>query len=503
MPSSFRPHRALIAAGIVLTALLAAVACTATPTATAEPTPIVQIVVATSSDTPTPPPSDTPTPTGTLAPNEPTPTPTYTPSPSPTANVVVPTLGYYLSTPQREPPTAIPTLVPRLDLPTEIINVLLVGRDNEVDGEFRTDTMIIVSINKSTGDITMVSLPRDLYVFIPGNTMGTLNTAVSQNRYAPDGPVALLRQTILYNFGITTHYYAVVDIENFISIIDDLGGVDVPVACEFSDVLLASPELDPFDDRNYVEFYVPAGIEPMDGTTAMWYARLRKTTDDYDRSRRQQDVLRAIYYRARSLDLIAQIPQLYTDNIDRVDTNMGLGDVLQFVPLVDKIDDGRIRTFTIRSPYTRPFTLDERFPQAQIPVAETFYPYIERLFTPPDTNRSAEDAFVVEILNATGDPDMALLAAYNLRLFGLAAIIGPDQPATNQTALIDYTTSDKGSPLPDIVDLFHLANDRVSASPDAASPVDFRIVLGADYDSCPFTGNAYYPIVRPTPTPQP
>ncbi|HMT21439.1 MAG TPA: LCP family protein, partial [Promineifilum sp.] len=90
-------------------------------------------------------------------------------------------------------------------------NILLLGKDMNADGssDTRTDTMIVVSINRETRTASMISLPRDLYVYMPNRIMSRLNTAVTL------GGVDLLKQTILYNFGIPIHYYAQVDFEGF------------------------------------------------------------------------------------------------------------------------------------------------------------------------------------------------------------------------------------------------------------------------------------------------
>ena len=193
-----------------------------TPTATATLT-----AIATSTPTETLTPTATRTlKTGepTFTPLPPTATPTLTPTATPTANLVQPTLGSYLSTPVRVPPTEIPPPAAKLDLPESVVNILLMGSDIEVSGETRTDTIIVVSVDKETGSVTMISIPRDVYVFIPSNTMGTINTAVSITRFAPQGPAALLAQTILYNFGIPIHYYAEIEIDSFMNIVDTLEG---------------------------------------------------------------------------------------------------------------------------------------------------------------------------------------------------------------------------------------------------------------------------------------
>ena len=122
----------------------------------------------------------------------------------------------------------------------DLLNILLLGNDGEItnDGFLRTDTMIVVSINRTAGTVAMLSLPRDLYVYIPGWTMQRLNLAYIHGQAGgwPGGGFGLLRQTLLYNFGINVHYYAMVNLTGFKAIVDAVGGVDLAVDCAIEDL---------------------------------------------------------------------------------------------------------------------------------------------------------------------------------------------------------------------------------------------------------------------------
>jgi anionic cell wall polymer biosynthesis LytR-Cps2A-Psr (LCP) family protein len=145
------------------------------------------------------------------------------------------------------------------------LNLLLLGTDVETAGDRRADSIVLVALHKATGQVNLVSLPRDLYVYLPGNSMGTINTAVGSARFAPDGALALAQQTVLYNFGFAAHYVVWVDIPAFIQIVDTLGGIEVPVPCDFSDRILKAPGLDSAQPRNWAEFRVRPGLQKMDG----------------------------------------------------------------------------------------------------------------------------------------------------------------------------------------------------------------------------------------------
>ena len=194
-------------------------------------------------------PSPTATFTATASPTA-TFTATATESPSPT-ETLEPALGGIPPAPTvffppdftpAPQPTGIPTAMPRLrprdpdGNPYDAINIVLIGHDSEslqVDNIFRTDTMIVVNINLTTNTVSMLSLPRDLMVMVGGWGMQRLNLAWGRGDAVgwTDGGWGLFRQTVLYNFGIELHYYALVDFTGFKTIIDTLGGVTVAGDC--------------------------------------------------------------------------------------------------------------------------------------------------------------------------------------------------------------------------------------------------------------------------------
>ncbi len=454
---------------------------------------------------PSPIPTTTPLPTETELPTL-TPPPSLTPSPT-AREVLDPTLRAYFP-PENTPVTAVPTAVPRIKQEDDVKNILLIGSDKiDANGGYRSDTLIIVSVNKTANTVTMLSIPRDLYVFIPTsrNGMGRINSVINIAINAPDGPIPLLEQTILYNLGIPIHYYARVDFDSFRAIVDTLGGVDIPVTCAFQDWRLKDPSLDQQVEENWELFTLDAGVQHLDGDTALWYSRGRQvgrtgSGSDFDRHRRQQEMLRAMFRQARDQNLIAQIPALYNQFITSVETDMTLGDVLQFAQLALSLDDLNIRSYSIRTPYVAGWITPNDNAQVLLPVADEFYKYVQRVMTAGGSNRAAQTPFLVEIWNGTTWGDADDLAAYRLSLDGLRVSIGtPDGTDYAATTIIDYTTSDKGSPLADLQKLLHVSNDNVVKQPDASSPVQFRVILGADYNSCSYQ---VAPVVA-TPTPEP
>jgi LCP family protein required for cell wall assembly len=238
-------------------------------------------------------------------------------------------------------PTAMPTLEPtptpagdpnsggddgpvgRLVLPKNQINVLLLGSDQRISrGGFRTDTIILVSVNTDTKSVSMVSFPRDLYVLIPGWTHQRINTAMFH------GGFELLAKTLDHNFGVNPKYYVLVNFSAFKKIIDSLGGIDVEVARTYTDE---------YWDKSYKT--IPAGTVHMNASIALWYARARKASNDFDRARRQQEVLHAIAKRLLSLNTLENAKELYDIYSDNVYTNLTWSEVAPMIPLLVNFQD--------------------------------------------------------------------------------------------------------------------------------------------------------------------
>ena len=245
-------------------------------------------------------------------------------------------------------PTAFPTLQPTstpepkiskddlaaslLNLPENQINILLLGSDQRVgDGGFRTDTIILVSINTTAKTVSMVSFPRDLYIYIPGWINQRINTAMFH------GGFDLMASTLQYNFGVKPDYYVMVNFSAFEEIITSLDGIDVEVGRDFTDQ---------YWDKTYKSFSV--GTVHMDAATALWYARTRSSSNDFDRARRQQEVVHAIAKRILSMDIIKNAKDLYDIYIANVTTNLEWSEIASLIPLAIHLKDtSQIKRYVI------------------------------------------------------------------------------------------------------------------------------------------------------------
>ena len=436
----------------------------------------------------------------TLAPPE---TATAIPSPSPTARPGIdPTLGASAPDPNTALSAPVPAPMPQLHMDKDVVNILLLGRDTErTSGSYRTDVMIVVSINKAENAVTLLTIPRDLFVYIPGWTMNRINTAAGWGDATgyPGGGVALLEQTILYNLGIPIHGWARVDFEGFKDVVDVVGGVDVPVSCAMQDWRLKDPaySLQDQDENHWRLYTVETGVQHMDGDLALWYARSRKRSSDFDRSRRQHQVLRAIFDKALRLQMLTKVPELYNQYVEIVDTDMGLGDMLQFVPMAAQLDRARIKSRFIGREHVFSWTTPQGA-AVLLPNRDTISALLAEAFVPPSQNVLAREGPAVEIWNGTGNGAWPALAADNLAWVGITPILGAGDGASHATTLLyDFTTSAKGSALGAVQRLFGVANENVIAQPDPSAVYPYRVILGSDFSSCVKP----QPIIRTTPTP--
>ena len=355
-------------------------------------------------------------------------------------------------------------------------NVLLLGID---DGGSNADAIVIVAINRDSETAAMLSIPRDTYLYIPEvGHMGRINSAFA-------GGVERVKQTILYNFGIPIHYYAQIDFNGFKQAVDAMGGVDVAVSCQLRDWRLESPDLDPDVEENWEMFTVPPGIHHMDGNFALWYTRSRKSTSDFDRGRRQQQLLRSMLNQGVDLNLLAQAPELWATYRDTVETDMDIGRMLQLATMAPAVRENGIQhLYLVGGTHLQGF-LTEEGAQVQLPVWEELLDKISKLALPPALNRATRPVITVEIVDGNDNPEMVLLAAENLAWYGFEPVFSDSRSPIQETTTIQYYGQNfKGSF--DWI-MGWILDRRLSTFelvPDTEYEYDYRVVLGNDYDPC-------------------
>ena len=203
-------------------------------------------------------------------------------------------------------------------------------QDCDTSGAARTDSMMLVSIDPVSKSVGVLSIPRDLWVYIPGYDYYKINTAyfLGEANKMPEGGPGLAMDTVEQVLGVPIQYYAQVDFGAFVRIIDELGGVKIRPAEKI--------KIDPIGPNN--SFYLEPGVYVVDGATALAYARNRYTEGgDFDRANRQQEVLLSVRERVMKFNmlptLVTKAPTLYNEVQKGVRTNLTLQQIVQLALL--------------------------------------------------------------------------------------------------------------------------------------------------------------------------
>jgi LCP family protein required for cell wall assembly len=401
-----------------------------------------------------------------------------------------------------ETPVSTPTATPKLAgapaavemVPTgdyDIFNILLLGSDQRHgDTAYRTDTIIVVSVNRTTNTVNMLSIPRDLYLYVPGYGQDRINTAAIHGDLGnwKGGGAGLLAYTIGYNLGIRIDRYAKINFDGFKEIIDALDGIDVPVDCPLSDYRIASPKLDPNNQANYKMFTLPIGYHHMDGALALWFARSRETTSDFDRNRRQQLVLRAIWHKALEQNLLSDLPPLWDQVTKIAETNLTLVDAASLLPIALDIDGTRLHSYFLGPGQVTGWTTPEGA-QVLLPQPKAIRAVITQLYIPPTENRLVTEQPSLEIYNGTKHKAWDKIAVSRLSWEGFVPDDAGQAETTDfpRTLIYDYTGDAKPSSLKTLQTILNVRKDDIIASPDPDRKVDFRIILGASYNACTYS----------------
>jgi LCP family protein required for cell wall assembly len=305
-------QRSWLALLLVIAVLLSACQTASTPVAV-EPTAAPTSEPAQATEAPTagpteaaPEPSPVP-PTVTPAPTE-TPAPTDTPAPT---------------------ATSAPTVVVKPKSIKDTENFLVLGMDQR-PGErgWRTDTIIVVAIDYEANQVGLLSIPRDLWVNIPGYGMGRINQVDVQGEIQkyPGGGPALVQQVIQDELGIPTKSWVRLRLEALPELVDALGGVTVTLTCPLHEL---TPDPKAPDSGRYAHFDLPAGKVELDGATAAKFARYRYASNDFARAARQQQLIWAIREKALETDIIPKIPELWKALSKTFKTDLSLLDVIR------------------------------------------------------------------------------------------------------------------------------------------------------------------------------
>lgn len=232
----------------------------------------------------------------------------------------------------------------------DVYNVLLVGSDTRTKGGTgRSDTMILVSINKKTQKIVETSLLRDIYVGIPGVSEGDrLNAAYAY------GGADLLMKTVEQNFKIKVDKYAAVNFYSFMDLIDSVGGVTINISD--AEVKVANQYI---TEINYMKGlpvndgqYTKSGQQTVTGKQALGYARIRYVGNaDWGRTDRQRTVLNQVLGKIKGMNL-SQMNDLLNNFLPEITTNIGKGELFSMILSMSSYSKYQIDSWSVPQPGT-------------------------------------------------------------------------------------------------------------------------------------------------------
>ena len=219
-------------------------------------------------------------------------------------------------------------------------NYLILGTDRrEGTNNWRTDSIMVVGLDRASNRAAVFSIPRDLYVNIPGYGMGRINQAdFMGERNEPNGGGPKLVSKILeQNLGISTNHWVRIQMDGFIRFIDAMGGVTINLDCPFSEPIFN------LTTNQWDNFVLPAGENKLDGQDAYWFARLRYRESDIGRSSRQRLLIWALRDQVLSTNALLRLPQLWTAFQDTISTDLGLFDIIDLARLGLSLDAQNVR----------------------------------------------------------------------------------------------------------------------------------------------------------------
>ncbi len=374
------------------------------------------------------------------------------------------------------------------------VTILVMGldlRDWEAgDSAPRTDTMMVLTIDPLSNTAGMLSIPRDLWVEIPGFGYDRINTAYRNGEVfdLPGGGPALAIETVEKLVGVEIDYFAQVDFNVFVRMIDEIGGIKLEIT-EPIKVDLIGPE---------PPKTIQPGTHTLPGDVALAYARARGTEGgDFDRAQRQQQVILAIRDRVLSFDLIPLLltksGTLYNELSSGIRTNLSLEGAIDLGLLGIKIPIESIRRGVIGSDainfYTTPDGDQVLKPLPdQVRTVRDFVFGTTGLSSPladltPEARIQAESA-TIALKNGTLREGLASATAQFLteRGFTFASEnVGNANQTYPFTQVIDYT----GNPytVQMLVEMLGIQNHLIYLRYDPQSPIDVEVNLGNDWSA--------------------
>lgn len=370
------------------------------------------------------------------------------------------------------------------------VNILVLGVDQrgQEAGPWRTDTMMVLSVDPASQSAGLLSIPRDLWVDIPGYEQNRINTAyvLGETNAYPGGGPALAKKTVQYNLGEPIHYYVQLNFTAAEQLVDLVGGVDVYVEREIDDPLY------PDESYGYDPLYIPAGWQHMDGKLALKYARSRHGSSDFDRARRQQQLMLAVRDKVTRLELLPGL-LLRAGDIARtlgsaVQSDLTLDQVVRLAQLAIDIEPDRIRSAVIDSSMTYNW-ITPSGAQVLVPDRERMAVLHSLIFSPPgqasdEAGQVALEAAHILLHNGTTIPGLAGQCAEYLRARGFVVDGATTAPRQDYASTLILVYTGKLATARALAAALGVPDSAVITGSGSAGACDINVILGADGTLC-------------------
>jgi LCP family protein required for cell wall assembly len=383
----------------------------------------------------------------------------------------------------------------------ERLNVLLVGSDARPgDTSFNTDTMIVVSVEPSTGEVAMFQVPRDMVdVPVPANARsvwgsvyrGKINSWFTQNRNRTDlwpgksqnaRGFAALKGLLGELYGLDIRYYALVNFDGFRKVVNALGGVNINVQIPVAESMY------PQSGGGLTRIYIPAGPQHMTGGEALIYARSRHRAvgGDFDRGRRQQRVLISLREQMNAQAIVANLPKLVDALKESVKTDIKTKDLPKLLALAESVDTKNIRSFVFSPSYfatefqqsDRGYIITPNVARIRRAVDQAFKVTPQLLAR---REQLEEEGATVWVLNGSGRSGLETSTAAYLEYQGITASAPrrqtDDRPATTKIVVYNGAEAELADTIAYLQKRFKTT---VTTATDPKVTVDIVVTLGRD-----------------------
>lgn len=381
---------------------------------------------------------------------------------------------------------------------SERINFLLMGRGGDKHpGGLLTDSIMVVSIEPKTKSLAMISVPRDLYVPIKNHGQDKINSAFSDgyNDYiqknctkkkqdeckngALSAGANMTKQTVSETLGIPIQYYAMIDFYGFVKFIDEIGGVDITVDKSIYDPFYPDENM-----KGYSPFSIKAGQQHLNGETALKYARSRETTSDFDRSRRQQQLIYATKEKVLKIGFLAnpkKIIDIATILGDHVRTDLSPAELKALTEFVNQVDASKIITKVLSNGEGGPLVSDSSSGTYYLKPRKGDFSELKSIAQNIFSESSdKEENAKIEIINASNITGTGGKLGTYLREKKYNIVnIGTTKEIYKKTIIYDYSSGNNKDTISYLKN--YLNADVIEKTSPANKSVDISIVIGEDY----------------------